>query len=396
MNPTINDHPMKVVVVDEDGETINDHPLVVTPVGGGGGGNPISVQEDDAEVVEELATLNFEGAGVSVTDDGSGKATVTISGGGGSGTPGGSDTELQFNDNGAFNGTPGLVYDGTDVIVMNDLQTDPNNPTLIGAGHIADVGTSAIAGVIVSRDGVNTPSTGFITAEADGTTIATQTVSPGQVAFTITDGNGSNNVAMSSQHITSDVYPDTRDDTGTQTPSNFLYTDGAGTLMSAPLAWAGGGSGWEVVNDQTLGVDSPTVSRLGIFDLDADGIVKIIVTGINSTSGNVYLAFNGNTPSSSPSEFATNAVRLSGGSTSVFTGNTSLGVNGTVGMLEMTLTKYGSGDKMKASFVNVRDDNRISNGYIIFNTTTNITGFNFGTDGGDIKAGMRTFVTRPS
>lgn len=62
MQPTINDHPMKVIVVDETGQTINDHPLMVTPVGGEGG-TPITVEKDGTSVVTNLATLNFTGAG---------------------------------------------------------------------------------------------------------------------------------------------------------------------------------------------------------------------------------------------------------------------------------------------------------------------------------------------
>lgn len=81
-NITINDHPLKVVVVNEAGETINDHPLMVTPVGGEGG-TPITVEKDGASVVTNLATLNFTGAGVSVADGGSGEATITITAGGG-------------------------------------------------------------------------------------------------------------------------------------------------------------------------------------------------------------------------------------------------------------------------------------------------------------------------
>jgi hypothetical protein len=47
---------------------------------------------------------------------------VKFSGGGGAGTPGGSDTQVQFNDGGAFGGDAGLVYvKGTDTLTAGNL-----------------------------------------------------------------------------------------------------------------------------------------------------------------------------------------------------------------------------------------------------------------------------------
>ena len=48
-------------------------------------GGTITVEANDVEAVSSCNTVNFEGSGVSVVDEGSGKATVTITGGGGSG-----------------------------------------------------------------------------------------------------------------------------------------------------------------------------------------------------------------------------------------------------------------------------------------------------------------------
>lgn len=49
---------------------------------GGGGGGSISVSDEGVPVVNPATNVNFEGAGVVVTDGGGGSATVTISGGG--------------------------------------------------------------------------------------------------------------------------------------------------------------------------------------------------------------------------------------------------------------------------------------------------------------------------
>lgn len=48
-----------------------------------------------------------------LTDNGDGSASLTTGGGGGGGTPGGSDTEVQFNDGGSFGGDSGLTYNKT-------------------------------------------------------------------------------------------------------------------------------------------------------------------------------------------------------------------------------------------------------------------------------------------
>lgn len=48
-----------------------------------GTGGALDVQEDDVSVVDPAIILNFEGAGVNVTDDGGGKATIAIPGGSG-------------------------------------------------------------------------------------------------------------------------------------------------------------------------------------------------------------------------------------------------------------------------------------------------------------------------
>lgn len=54
--------------------------------GSGGGGGSIAVEEDSSSVVASATILNFTGAGVAVTDLGSGEAQIDIPGGGGGGS----------------------------------------------------------------------------------------------------------------------------------------------------------------------------------------------------------------------------------------------------------------------------------------------------------------------
>jgi hypothetical protein len=69
-------------------------------------------------------TVDFVGAGVSVARVGN-KVTVTIGGGGGGGSPGGSDTQVQFNDSGAFAGAANLlVRSGGQIALADTLDWD--------------------------------------------------------------------------------------------------------------------------------------------------------------------------------------------------------------------------------------------------------------------------------
>jgi len=74
----------------------------------GGGFN--NIYSSSTLVSNGLTGLNFSGSGVaSVTkDNATGIITVDISGGGG--TPGGSNTQIQFNDSGSFGGNTGFTY----------------------------------------------------------------------------------------------------------------------------------------------------------------------------------------------------------------------------------------------------------------------------------------------
>jgi hypothetical protein len=52
----------------------------IADLGGGGGGGSVAVDDEGTEVVATATRINFAGAGVEVTDGGSGEAVVTISG----------------------------------------------------------------------------------------------------------------------------------------------------------------------------------------------------------------------------------------------------------------------------------------------------------------------------
>jgi|DEB0MinimDraft_3_1074331.scaffolds.fasta_scaffold46285_1 hypothetical protein len=82
----------------------------------------------DVAGVSEIVVSNG-----TLTDDGNGVVTLTTGGGGG--TPGGSDTQVQYNDAGSFGGNAGLTFDdasskltvGGEIQINGNLNHDGSN-----------------------------------------------------------------------------------------------------------------------------------------------------------------------------------------------------------------------------------------------------------------------------
>jgi len=86
--------------------------------------------EVDAEDIYFKGPIEVTDINISGTPDGSkflrdDGAWAEPSGGGGSGTPGGSDTQVQFNDAGAFGGDAGMTYDKTtNTLTIEQIEND--------------------------------------------------------------------------------------------------------------------------------------------------------------------------------------------------------------------------------------------------------------------------------
>jgi hypothetical protein len=87
------------------------------------------------------------GANVTITTGSNGSVTIASTGGGGGGTPGGSDTQVQFNDGGSFGGDADLTFNKT---------TNVLGATVIDAGD-KSVTVTGITGAMVVRGGPNAP-----------------------------------------------------------------------------------------------------------------------------------------------------------------------------------------------------------------------------------------------
>lgn len=98
----------------------------------GGGGSTLTIQEEGVSLATAATTLNFVGTAVTASGTGATK-TITITGGGGSGTPGGSDTQVQFNDGGSFGGNAGMTFNKTTgVFAATSKSFDIEHPTKEG------------------------------------------------------------------------------------------------------------------------------------------------------------------------------------------------------------------------------------------------------------------------
>ena len=103
----------------------------------GGGGSGVTVQEEGTNVLANANTINFVGSGVTASNVGN-VATITISSG--NGTPGGSNAQVQYNDNGIFGGHPGFTFDES-----NSLLT-ANNFAATSTANLGDVANVTILG----------------------------------------------------------------------------------------------------------------------------------------------------------------------------------------------------------------------------------------------------------
>ena len=108
-----------------------------TTLSSSGGGGSMTTQDEGVTLNAAVTTLNFVGAGVTASGAGA-TTTITIPGGGGGGTPGGSDTQVQFNNAGAFAGAAGLTYNSATQIskhaVAADLESQAASPAAPATG----------------------------------------------------------------------------------------------------------------------------------------------------------------------------------------------------------------------------------------------------------------------
>ena len=128
-----------------DGTTF---PITVnTGSGTGGGGTPLAVYKEGNLLTPSASSIVFVGSGISTAYGIGGEATIVIvtgSGGGGGGTtyPGGSSTQIQYNNGGNFSGVPSLTYDGS-ILRATGSFTGSFSGSLQGTASLANLAISS-------------------------------------------------------------------------------------------------------------------------------------------------------------------------------------------------------------------------------------------------------------
>jgi hypothetical protein len=114
-------------------------------------------------------------------------ANGVVFGGGGGGTPGGANTQIQFNDNGAFNGTAGFTFNKTtNAIVATGAFSTTGN---IDGGNLRTAGLISATGNITGGNLSGTNITGTLTTAAQTNITSVGTLSSLTVTANVQGGN---------------------------------------------------------------------------------------------------------------------------------------------------------------------------------------------------------------
>lgn len=194
-----------------------------------------------------------------------GRVCTITTGGGGGGSPGGSNTQLQYNNAGAFGGVTGATSDGTTVTLTS--------PT-INTGITLNAAPLTMSGNISSAAWT----TNGIRIKGVAATL-TDTTSSGTVATAYTNNLGGNTIAASSSTTFTDYY------------SNFMTGPTAGTNVTFTRSWALGLSG----NLSVAGTIVQTSASATAFESGPNGSTNPVFRLVNNVaSAATGLSITGN------------------------------------------------------------------------------------------------------
>lgn len=178
--------------------------------------------QDEGSTLATQPILNFIGSTISCVDDpGNTRTNCTLTSSGGTTSPGGSDTQVQFNDAGSFGGDAGFTYNkttNTPTITGNLVMSD----TTSSAGAIMDGSNRFIHnyGFSGSSDGntfIGINSGNFSTADIENTAV-------GYESLNAVNG-GSSNVAIGYRALKNTTGADTSVAIGSQSLENTTTGD---------------------------------------------------------------------------------------------------------------------------------------------------------------------------
>ncbi len=209
-----------------------------------------------------ITTLNA-GSNITLTHSGS---SYTITAGGGSGTPGGSNTQIQYNNSGSFGGITGATTNGTVLTLTAPILGTPASGTLTNCiGLPLGTGVSGTLGVINGGTNFSSYTTGDMIYATGGTAL-------NQLAAVSTG-----NALISGGIATAPSWG--KIGLATHVSGNLPVTNlNSGTSASSSTFWRGDGTwGTPPSGSVSLTFNDPlvnTTNTVSINDADADGITK--------------------------------------------------------------------------------------------------------------------------
>jgi hypothetical protein len=257
----------------------------------------ISVMDEGTTVTRSTTVLNFIGSGVSVTGTSS-QANITIASGG---SPGGSNTQVQFNNSGSFGGSANLTFNTFTQTLGIGGNVSANNfigSFFIGNGSQltglpASYGNSNVATLLAGFGSNTISTTGNITggniiggANVNATTHTGTTVS---VTGNITGGNINGGANVNAVTHTGTTVSVTGNITGsffvgngsalTGITSNYGNANVAANLAafgSNPISTTGNVTAGNFIGG---GAGTPTITSTTNLDLSAASAVRVIGGG---------------------------------------------------------------------------------------------------------------------
>lgn len=235
------------------------------------GGNPVTITGNEYPIntgaAGQVLTTNGLGilswqdtvsqiiAGTNITISpvgGTGAVTINSTGGG-SGTPGGSDTQLQFNNAGTFGGMPS-TWDGTNLTLVGATENTTNGGDVVISGGMNNV--NANGGNVTLQSGQGDNFYGGVTITSQGAYPA----NPGWV--NVLAGQGYNFLAPNGN-----VQMTIGSSSGTA--GQVLGSDGAGNVVWTSVSGTGTVTSVALVSpNNTITVSGSPITTSGTFNID--------------------------------------------------------------------------------------------------------------------------------
>jgi hypothetical protein len=257
--------------------------------GGGGGGTATGLNADIANV-----SISGGSPGYYLQTNGSGTLTWATGGGGGSGSPGGSNTQIQFNDAGSFGGNTGFTFNKiTGIFTSPYLAGNGNGLSNIqGANVSGAVGLATYAGTANAVAGANvsgavtyaTTANAVAGANVSGTVSSATTATTAGTVTTAAQPNITSVGTLTSLTINGNISANNANITGNIVPtSNNTYS-----LGSASSYWKDAfiGPGSLYINGVKVLEES---SNAIVISADTNQTVRVTSAG----SGDVQLQTTG-------------------------------------------------------------------------------------------------------